>query len=237
MVNFFTFFIVFLSTFHAFSITLNGIAVEGCDYAGKSTIVTELQRQLKGDIPLKLNHRFISDNKSIIDLGKKAWDSLPKDIPSRFPDDQFFSNFNEIMTQCFSQDLKSYQHPKDNSALILQDRCWISQACMNLYFTPDLQNRTFTITHNLYIPFEYNIYLYCSPEARIQRARNRDIVKTPDSIDKYFVKQAKSLVEFDSYCIDFVKERTKKYKEQWLVIDTTNLTKEETAKKILKFIR
>jgi thymidylate kinase len=237
MINLISTLIICFVNIQAFSANLIGISIEGCDYAGKTTIVNELKWELKDEKLLKLNHRFISEDKGILDLSKKAWDSLPTDIPSRFPDTQFFESFNEIMTECFTTDLQNYKSCEDNRIYILQDRSWISQACMNLYFTPDLENRTHSVTQELYLPFQYNIFLHCAPDARVQRARERDIIKTPDSIDKYFVKHATDLVEFDRYCLDFIKERIKKNNEQWLVIDTTNYTKEETTKKILKFVQ
>jgi thymidylate kinase len=234
------YFFIFTCLFFEKSYALKTILIEGNDYCGKTTTCEGLQKEFTKEFrdtenKVQINHRFISGDETLIKSSRKAWDSLPVKLPTSFRDENFFKDFNTIMTECFGQDLEKYKdNPWDKNIplTILQDRSFLTQSWMNSYFTENLDLKTERIMNN-YVPFQYNVFLYCSANARKDRAKQRDPWKKPDAIDQLFVHYAEDLQDFDNFCLG---EIDKRQDERWLVHNNSNKTLEDSLTVIEKFI-
>lgn len=77
-------------------------------------------------------------------------------------------------------------------------------------------------------PFTWNVYLTANAQVRQARAAGRADLSL---LDAYFLKNIEKLMEYDRFCMERIPKS-----ENWIVIDTSDLSVDEIVSKILHWM-
>ena len=217
-----------------YSQVIDGLLIEGLDYSGKTTIAKLVKNKLEErNYNVKTGHGQLAGSDLSRFLAFEAYDTLPAEIPTKFPDANFMEKYIKLKLSGLvvdkmlgNQKLEDY---KKQGVFLIQDRYLLTLQCTKRFFTPNLDMPELKMIEEAYIPFKYNIYLTCSSSTRKKRVAARG--KEPDRLEKYLIVHFNELYKYDELCQSMVKE-----KPGWYVIDTSNTKPEEVANQILDLI-
>lgn len=193
---------------------INGTLVEGVDWSGKTTLIDKLYGDLnKLNTRVKKNKYYLTDNK-ITNYLVNQGDSL--DVGEE--QDVLFTLATLFDIQSFEQE----------NTYILQDRHWLSIHAHNKFFYPNSYIAKADMLKHNHLEFKYNIYLTSDLEEKVKRIQNQP----PESgFDKYLAENPHIHQSYDKFWINEIPSN-----ENWLIIDTTDKSKEQVEEESLRFI-
>jgi hypothetical protein len=115
-------------------------------------------------------------------------------------------------------DLELFTPP---DTMLIQDRHWLSQLGRNRFFHPDRELIPDGLRERRHIPFERNVLLTSSLDAKQERARERT-AKSPR--DRYLVEHPDAHQHYEEFLRELLPDD-----EDWLVLDTTGQCVDEVV--------
>lgn len=196
--------------------TIRGLLIEGTDYAGKTTTSKIIHARLQeSGVDSRFAQCYLSGSPIVafLEAAAKAVDGLEAR-------DWYYSAAILTDLQLIGRGpLEGFR---------VQDRHWFSQLTRNAFFHPDTVFMPKRHLESQHRPFEINVYLTSSVEAKIERARSRP----PKSPRDQLLRDDPTLHQrFDEYSIGLLPEN-----ETWYVVDTTGKQPDEVADSVMELI-
>jgi thymidylate kinase len=193
---------------------INGVLLEGVDYVGKTSVAERLAVILNEQGASTRSGRCYLQRVPIIEF----LEAHAQQCDSMLERDWYYST--AILVDLFSfRTLEEFT---------VQDRHWLTQVGRNRFFHKDVEFMPVDLIEERHIPFRFNIMLTSSLEAKMERSQGRP-AKSPR--DRLLAANPGLHQEYERFLIDLIPKG-----ESWTVIDTTELTIEEVARKVLALI-
>jgi thymidylate kinase len=191
---------------------IDGILIEGSEQSGKTTVCHLVASALaEHGIATHVGHGYIHANRLLdrfLTASRKASDLLELDW-------YYSANILLDLTLC------RRALPRE---FVVQDRHWYSQVARNEFFHGSAPLPTELIEAQ-HIPFTYNVFLKSNLVTKLARARAR---RSTSMRDAYLRKRPVLHQSYDEYL-----ERRLPRDERWQVIDTSALSPDEVAARIV----
>jgi thymidylate kinase len=193
---------------------IDGLLIEGTDYAGKTAVCQEVHRRLsQAGVPSRQGHCYVHDLPLLDHFLAKA-----KQTEDLLQIDWYYSaNILVDLGLC------QRQLPED---FLVQDRHWLSQVGRNRFFHPHASELPSALIDSLHLPFTHSVYLTSSIQTKRERAKLRPPKSPRDALLR---KDARLHQAYDEYLISILPKQ-----ENWRIIDTSALSVDEVAARILK---
>ncbi|MEM4254623.1 MAG: hypothetical protein QXR48_04555 [Candidatus Woesearchaeota archaeon] len=196
---------------------IEGILIEGVDYAGKTAVTKCLTEML------------------ITCYGKNAM--YKKDYLTENHLVKYLASMAQTMKVGESQNLPLvfaklvdiYVYTPKKGDFIVQDRHWFSTECRINFFYPKSTLAKLLLLYRFHIPFAYNIYLTSSITTKEKR-----VMRSPpkSSIDKYLAKNPDVHQKYDDFCKHLIPQN-----ENWHVIITDNQSIDQICETIISLTK
>jgi thymidylate kinase len=187
-----------------------GLLIEGVDFIGKSTVAKCLVDVLKTDgHESKMQKCYISGAPVVEFLDQQA-----ARTDSMLERDLYYSAAI-VLDIVFFRPLHAF---------LVQDRHWLSQAGRNLFFHPNQRLLPVGLVERIHLPFQFNVLLTSSLEAKIERSKGRPS-KSPR--DRYLKEHPAAHQEYEAFLMQLLPND-----ERWVVLDTTGQTVDEVVESI-----
>lgn len=194
---------------------INGVLLEGVDYAGKTTIARLLQDACAREgVAARYAKEFATADPQVTALAARA-----NALPLGYEQDR-------LLAEAAVADIDAYQ---DGDAFVVQDRHWLSMAAQLGFLYPD---RDVSLCDRLvreHVPFACQVYLTSTLEAK--RAR---IAACPprSTLDAWLAADPIRHQRYDEHMRALIPPA-----EDWLILDTSELTIEDAATAIMTRVR
>jgi thymidylate kinase len=208
---------------------INGILVEGLNFAGKSTVCRALvARYEQRGVRVDGRHCYITDSPATAELQRLAKQSVVYSPGRPFPDADLLCPFNVYKSSQMLVD-SAYAigcpYAIGGGLMLVQDRHWLTQFGSNEFFTPGEgylgeEWRTFSAPR-----FTVQMYLTCSPQERVRRSGDRR--GDEHGLNSYYREHLDRLALLDEACLSLIKDDP-----SWIVVSTDGTTAEETADRL-----
>lgn len=197
---------------------INGVLIEGVDYAGKTSIADNLASALKArGTPVIQNQCYLKRGELIHFLEARA-----KELNTPLERDWYY-------TTALLVDLYLYEESNhDPDVFIVQDRHWLTTLGRNAFFNKDIDFMRAGLLEQRHPKFRFNVYVRSTMEAKIRRCQNRP-PKSPR--DRYLAENPEIHQQYD----DFLQELLPK-DEEWLILDTSDVSLEEATSAVLSYL-
>jgi thymidylate kinase len=193
-----------------------GVLIEGVDYSGKSSVADKLERLLHSrGIGFVRRACFLNTHPviaALLELAKASNDMEFRDV---------------CYTSCLLHDLCLPALPRPPGYLV-QERHVLTQIGRNSFFYDDPQRWQIPLMQGLRPRFGCQIYLWSNMDAKRSRTRTRPPKSPRDAL------LASDIMLHQRY--DDAMRSMLPTGEDWLVIDTSSLTPEAVAERILEKI-
>jgi thymidylate kinase len=197
---------------------INGVLLEGVDYAGKTSIADNLAQTLRGrGVQVIQNQCYLKRGPLIHFLEAQA-----KQLNTALERDWYY-------TTALLVDLYLYeQNHEVLGAFIVQDRHWLTTVGRNTFFNRDIEFMRQGLLERRHLPFRFNVYVRTTIEAKIRRCQNRP-PKSPR--DRYLAENPELHQQYDDFLLKLVPQD-----EDWLILDTSQISIEEATNAVLDYI-
>lgn len=194
---------------------VNGILIEGVDYAGKTSVAKKLLQEIrKKGKETRYNKDYLLKDNPLVKLFIKKGDAIS---PPNILQDIYYITAKLIEKEYYRQE----------RVFIIQDR-YLFSTLNHISFFYLNKNKDILKLYEVGLHFKKNIYLTCSLESKKERCHH-DPPKDP--FDRFLFSNINLFQEYDEFCLSNVPKD-----ESWIIINTDNLSIDEIAKKVLCFI-
>jgi len=197
---------------------INGVLIEGVDYAGKTSIADNLASALRaGGVPVLQNQCYLKRGELIHFLEARA-----KERNTPLERDWYY-------TTALLVDL--YLHEESNhdpNVFIVQDRHWLTTVGRNTFFNRDIEFMRSGLLEQNHPKFRFNVYVRSSMESKIRRCQNRP-PKSPR--DRYLAENPEIHQQYDDFLLNLLPKD-----EDWLILDTSEISIEEATTAVLNHL-
>jgi thymidylate kinase len=186
-----------------------GIAIEGTDFIGKTTLAEKLVIRFARENPV---HRkcFVSRSDLVGNLASAA-------------DSGSLEKRDWLLTAAHILD-EAEVTELDCFSFAVQERCWFSQFARNMFFHDGKMADYGRVIYSQKRSFELQVYLYSDQATKRKRALSREPKGPRDAL----LLSSSSLHQaFDDCAVNLLPED-----EQWHVIDTSGLTPNEVEEQV-----
>jgi thymidylate kinase len=193
---------------------IRGVLFEGVDFVGKTSVATRLAFLLaERGTHATLGKCYLKRSPIIEFLEEKA-----QGTESMVERDWYYSS-------AILADLASCTPP---DTFVVQDRHWLTQIGRNLFFHAETEMIPPGLLEEKHIPFQFNILLTSSLEAKMERSQGRP-AKSPR--DRILAANPTLHQDYEKFLVNLLPKN-----ESWWVLDTTDLDIEQVAQAALKHI-
>jgi thymidylate kinase len=199
---------------------VEGVLVEGVDYIGKTTACGRLAELLTArGVPVRENRCYLVRDPLITFLEDRASESDDPEIRDGYYSAAISADMLAARAGIHDDELAS--------RWIVQDRHWLTQIGRNRFFAREGEPLPSTALELSHVPFTHNVLLQSNVAAKRARAAARP-PKSPR--DRLLAENPRLHQQYDDFLRGLLPE------ENWLVLDTSGLSTEETCARILDFL-
>jgi thymidylate kinase len=194
--------------------TIRGLLIEGVDFIGKTTVAEKVVAMLNSAGEDATMRKCYASGSPVV----RFLDEEAARHEAMLERDLYYS-------AAIVLDITLLRPPEE---FLVQDRHWLSQIGRNRFFHHGRDLLPDGLLEGLHIPFEFNVLLTSTLEAKVQRSAGRPS-KSPR--DRYLRENPAAHQEYETFL-----RRLLPRDERWLILDTTDQSADEVAHSILRFL-